>query len=309
MTDLHDFPQLMTKLKTVEGLTLRENEPLAPHLSMGVGGPARIFALVEAEQAIAPLVRELTEAAVPWFVLGGGSNTLADDSGFQGVVLSLGRAFRKTEAGPELHQITVGAATPLSAVMNFAKRRGLSGLEWAAGIPGEIGGALAGNAGTAQGDTCSLIERVEVVDRQGNRLIRHQGEFEFGYRYSTLRRDVILSATFTLTPDTPEAIENRIKQALEKRWEQPIGVRCSGCMFKNPQGDYAGRLIDQAGLKGLRVGGVQVSDKHANFFINDAEASAGDLFELIDKVRRVVRDKTGVELELEIRTVGLDSPR
>jgi UDP-N-acetylmuramate dehydrogenase len=203
--------------------------------------------------------------------------------------------------------MTAGAGATLSAVMNFAKRAGLSGLEFSAGIPGTFGGALAGNAGTAGGDVCGLVESVEVIDVQGRHLWRPRGSFQYGYRHSALRNDLILGATLSLHPDEPAAIKARIDAALSKRGEQPLGVRCSGCMFKNPTGDYAGRLIDTTGLKGLRNGGARVSDLHANFIINDGTATAGDICTLIERIRREVLNRHGIHLDLEIRIVGLDS--
>jgi UDP-N-acetylmuramate dehydrogenase len=191
--------------------------------------------------------------------------------------------------------------------MNFAKRAGLVGLEWAAGVPGQFGGALAGNAGTPRGDTCSMTESVEVLDAAGARRTLRRGEYQFGYRNSALRDFIIMQATLQMAPDATEAIQERINAALAKRNEQPLGERCSGCMFKNPPGDFAGRLIEQAGLKGTRIGGARVSEIHANFMLNDGTARAGDITELVGLVRSRVQECHSVNLELEVRIVKLDS--
>ena len=222
-------------------------------------------------------------------------------------MVKLGKGFRAIERGPGPHQVTAGAAAVLSAVMNFAGREGLAGLEWAAGVPGMLGGALAGNAGAGPGDTCSLVASVDVIDAAGNFVTRRRGEFDYAYRKSSLRQDVILRATLELCPDDAAAIKARKDAALAKRGTQPIGKSCSGCMFKNPEGNFAGRLIDQAGLKGLRVGGASVSAEHANFVINDGTATAADIMALCEQIRQRVLTQSGVDLHLEIRMVELDS--
>ncbi len=270
---------------------------------MGVGGPARWFIEVDRRAALSPLLEALRTSNTRWMMLGGGSNTLFEDAGYDGAVLHLGMEFRAIAMGDSAETINAGSAATLGAIMNFAKKRGLAGLEFCAGIPGALGGALAGNAGIAGFDACSLADSVEVIDSAGNPATRRRGEFSFGYRHSQLREDVILGATLRLHPDTPEKIEERIRQNLSKRMEQPVGERSSGCMFKNPSGDYAGRLIDRAGLKGLRVGKARVSEEHANFMINEGGATTAEIKGLMNLVRAKVREQTGIELESEVRIV------
>ena len=197
--------------------------------------------------------------------------------------------------------IRAGAAAGLSAIMNFAKKRELAGLEFCAGIPGKLGGALAGNAGAGGGDICSLVDCVEVVDGEGRLRTRRRGGFAYGYRSSDLRGDVIVAASLRLRHDSRAKIDERIGRHLAKRLDQPLGDRSSGCMFKNPPGEFAGRLIDRAGLKGLRVGGVSVALEHANFMINDGHGTAADVQRLMDQVRERVLTGTGIELEGEVR--------
>lgn len=295
--------KLIERLDAIEGLQVRRAEPMARHVSMRVGGPAAVFAVVATEEALERLVALLTCEGLPWHVLGGGANTIFREAGFPGVVIKLGRELHRIERGPGVDQVTAGAATPLAVVMNFAKRAGLSGLEFAAGIPGTFGGAVAGNAGTPDGYACDYVEAAVVIDEEGRRRVYPRGTFDYGYRWSQLREQIIVEATVGLRPDTPEAITARIKASLGQRRGQPYRSNCSGCIFRNPEGDSAGRLIDAAGLKGLRVGGAAVSADHANFIVNDAGATASDIEVLIERVRRRVRDRFGVDLELEVRIV------
>jgi len=268
---------------------------------MGVGGPARWFVEVARRDALAATLAALRDSGAPWVMLGGGSNSLFEDKGFAGVVVRLTGEFRTIRMTEDRNVLEAGAAAPLSAIMNFARRQGLAGLEFGVGIPGTLGGALAGNAGAGGHDICSLVEAVEVLDSTGRGVVRRPGEFRFGYRQSELARDVIVSARLRLRPDSPETIQARIEEHLARRREQPLGERSSGCMFKNPPGEFAGRLIDRAGLKGTRVGGASVSSIHANFMINDGAATARDVAELMDFVRRRVRETSGVDLEPEVR--------
>lgn len=285
------------------GLVWKADASLADHTSMGVGGPADWLAVAEDEAALMALVAGLRERDVRWMVLGGGSNTIFSDAGFRGVVVKLGRGLRGVEAVEGEPSLIAGAGASLSAVMNFAKRQAWTGLEWAAGVPGQLGGALAGNAGAGGGEICPLTERVWILDESIRLVTLERSEFTYSYRRSSLMGSLILRAQLTLTPGDPAAIEAAHEAALAKRWEQPVGKRCSGCMFKNPEGDYAGRLIDAAGLKGLGVGQMHVSAEHANFMINEGGASADELLALLERVRSDVRERFGIELESEIRVI------
>lgn len=301
-------PVLRTSLEeaiaSLEGIRVSQNERLSLHTSMGVGGPARWFIVVDDRASLVPLINLLNSRSIRWMMLGGGSNTLFSDEGFNGAVLHPGQGFRSIEMVPGNPQcVRAGAAANVGAIMQFAKRRGLEGLEFCAGIPGTLGGALAGNAGAGGHDICSATESVEVLNGDGTSRERKRGEFQFRYRWCELRDEVILGATLALTPDSREAIEERIQSHLAKRLEQPVGDRSSGCMFKNPPGEYAGRLIDRAGLKGLTVGGISVSHAHANFMINDGSGTAAQIRELMELVRQRVLQSTGVSLEAEVRFI------
>lgn len=297
----HDQSGIEEALAGIQGVAVIENEPLASHVTMRVGGPARWFVTVESAQALVQTVACLCMTKADWFVLGGGSNTIFGDDGYAGVVIAMGEGLRSVAAGPGENQVTAGAAASLAKVMRFAQQAGLSGLEFVAGIPGSFGGALAGNAGAWGESICVLVESVQVIDREGRLCKRRRGEFDFAYRSSALRNDLIVEATLGLKPDDPEAIARRIADILAKRREQPTWERCSGCVFKNPPGDSAGRLIDAAGLKGARVGGASVSERHTNFIVNDGTATTSDIQSLIDTIRRRVADASGVHLELEVR--------
>lgn len=295
---------LERRLAGIGGLDVRRGEPLANHTSMGVGGTADWFVEVGRRSALWPCLEAFREAGVAVLMLGGGSNTLFTEAGFRGAVLHLGGEFKSIEIGTEPHTVHAGAAATLSGIMKFAQRQGLGGLEFAVGIPGTLGGALAGNAGAGGEDVCTLTESVETLDPAGTLRTLRRGEFTYSYRDSTLRGMVLLGATLKLLPDSPDNIKARIERHLSKRWEQPVGERSSGCMFKNPAGDYAGRLIDLAGLKGVRVGGVRVSEKHANFMVNDGTARTGDIEALMALVRGRVQEQTGIDLEPEVRMIS-----
>lgn len=298
-----DAAALQRSLERIAGVRARRDEPLARHVTMGVGGPADIFLEVENVAALAEALRRLNEAGVPWMMLGGGSNTLFEDAGFRGAVIDLKKDFRKIEEGGEPGAVRAGAGANLRAIMRFAVERGLTGLEFCVGIPGTLGGALAGNAGAGGEDICSVTRSVEVLGEGGEVRTLRRGEFQFAYRLSDLRRHVILGATLELHSDGAEAIQQRLEAHRSKRDNQPLAEKSAGCMFKNPAGDAAGRLIDATGLKGLRVGGIRVSEMHANFMVNGGTGTAADIRALMETVRRKVLEQTGVELESEVRII------
>ncbi len=292
------------QLGSIEGIEVFTREPMSRHTSMGIGGPADWYIDIDRKAALVPVLNALQTAGVRHLMLGGGSNTLFTDAGFRGAVIHLGREYRIIEPGPGPDEITAGAAANLSAIMKFSQRRGLAGIEFGVGIPGSLGGALAGNAGAGGEDICSLAESVEILAGKGAVETLKRGEFSFSYRNSDLRGRTVLGATLKLRPAPAEEIKAAIDRHLSKRWEQPVGERSSGCMFKNPKGGYAGELIERAGLKGLRIGGVRVSEKHANFMVNDGTAQAGEIETLMNLVRTRVEEETGMMLESEVRWIG-----
>lgn len=279
---------------------IRAAEPLAPHTWFRLGGPAEFFAEPRTQDELVALVKRCHEEGTAIRVLGGGSNIIVRDEGVGGVVVRLVSqdfAALKIDKG----QVTVGGGARLGHVISATVREGLRGLEALVGIPGTIGGALHGNAGGRGGDVGQWTAAATVVTRKGEVLTRERDELVFGYRESSLDELVILSARFQLEPDDPVELTRRMqKQWIVKKAGQPMSHQSAGCIFKNPRGMSAGMLIDQAGLKGMRVGGAVVSDRHANFFVAEEGCTAQDVLRLIDQVREAVSERMGVDLELEI---------
>ncbi len=283
---------------------VRANEPMSRHTTYRVGGPADLFVVVETLADLARVCETLAEEDVPYAVLGKGSNVLVADAGYRGAVLVLGKEFRRHEIDGE--HLKAGAAVMLAALVQEAFRKGLAGMAFAVGIPGTFGGALAMNAG-ARGDSIgSLVEAVTLyVPGRGMERLR-AAEVPWGYRTSGLaRRGVVLEGVLKARTGDSEAIRREMERNFRARKEsQPLSQPSAGSVFKNPEGDSAGRLIEAAGLKGLRLGGARVSRQHANFIVNEDGATAADVVGLIRKVQMTVRDVHGVELRPEIRFLG-----
>jgi UDP-N-acetylmuramate dehydrogenase len=279
---------------------VRPDEPLAPHTWFRLGGPAEYFAEPRNVEELASLIKRCQEEGLTVRLLGGGSNILVRDEGVPGVVIRLADAgFAEVEIRGR--RVTAGGGVKLGHVISMAVGKGLAGLEPLVGIPGTIGGALHGNAGSRGGDLGQWVRKATVMARSGEIFERQREELVFAYRHSSLDELVILSAEFELDPDDPEQLTKRMqKQWIVKKAAQPLGHQSAGCIFKNPRGMSAGMLIDQAGLKGTRVGGAEVSDRHANFIIAESGATPQDVLRLIELVRSRVADRLGVELELEI---------
>lgn len=279
---------------------LREREPLAPHTWFRLGGAAEYFAEPTSIEELAGLVRRCAELGLAVHLLGGGSNLLIRDEGVAGVVIRLA-------AGPfcaiqsQDSTITSGGGAKLGHVISASVGQGLAGLEQLVGIPGTVGGALHGNAGTEVGDIGQWTESASVMLRSGEIVTRHREDLRFAYRSSSLDELVILSARFQLERDNPETLTKRLqKQWIIAKASQPAGDLTAGCIFKNPIGATAATLIDQAGLKGTRVGQVEVNGTYPNFFVSGSGASSRDVLKLIDLVKTQVQTRLGVELETQI---------
>jgi len=280
---------------------VRRNDPLAPHTWFGLGGPAEYFARPTNPDELAELVRRCREAELPIRVLGGGSNVLVREEGVPGLVLQLS-ADAFCEIKVQGTRVIAGGGAKLGHVISTSVREALAGLEPLVGIPGTIGGALHGNAGSRGGDIGQWTCRATVMTRGGEIFQRQREELVFSYRESSLDELVILSAEFSLEEDDPEQLTKRMqKQWIVKKASQPMSHQSAGCIFKNPRGMNAGMLIEQAGLKGTRVGGAEVSSQHANFIVADREAKSSDVLRLIELVRSRVLERLGVELEQEIQ--------
>lgn len=281
-----------------------ENAPLAPLTSFGLGGAARVLATVNSSDQLGSILSRAREADLPVYVLGGGANVLVSDHGVEGVVIRLkGGAFEDTRWS--IPRVTVGAGVDMPRLTLASVRRGLSGLECMAGIPGTVGGCVRMNAGGKFGEIGNVVRRVWTVDRSGCRREWKKEELGFRYRGCALRDEIIERAELELTPKDADAVLARYREVWSyKKKSQPLGGDSAGCIFKNPTGASAGALIDRAGLKGASVGGAVVSPEHANFIVSSDGASASDVIALIDKVRRGVRECFGVELELEVDVWG-----
>ena len=278
------------------------DEPLAPQTWFRLGGPAAFLARPRNVPEVVALIRRAVETEVPVRILGGGSNVLVDDRGFPGLVIHLeSPAF--SDVTIDGRKVIAGAAVPLTALISQTARAGLAGLEVLTGIPGTVGGALRGNSGGRQGAIGTFVKKVTVVADSGEVLTREQEDLRFEYRSSDLDEPIILSAAFELETEDPETVVRRMRRIwIIKKENQPYGHQSSGCIFRNPSPEIsAGTLIERAGLKGQRVGGAEVSDRHANFIIAHPGAKSADVLELIDLIRQKVRQQFGHDLELQIK--------
>lgn len=289
----------MPVLTDFTDITLRD-EPLAPYTWMRIGGPAQFLIQPRTPAELARVVKTCDEEDVPIKLLGGGSNLLVRDAGVSGVVLRIyGEPFSNVEVQDTVVKASAGAL--LSTVISHTVNAGLAGLETLVGIPGTIGGALHGNAGGRSGDIGQFVESVTVMTMAGEIVTRQQDELSFAYRQSNLEDVLILDATFRLVREDPDEITRHMRKLwIAKKATQPYSFQSAGCVFKNPRGMSAGLLIDQAGLRGTRIGNVEISDRHANFLISHPGASSDDVQRLIALARSKVAEQFGVDLELEI---------
>lgn len=283
---------------------VRQDEPLARHTTYRIGGPAALFIECATVTDLASAIPILAEEGVEWTVLGKGSNVLASDSGYEGAVLTLGHDFKRHSI--EEGHLRSGAAVLLAAIVQDAFKLGLSGLEFAVGIPGTVGGALAMNAGSKDVWIGSVVESVTLF-APGQGLIALRGpEIAWGYRQSGLSaRGIIVETALRVSESDEVDIRRAMEASLRRRKRtQPLGVPSAGSVFKNPDGDSAGRLIEAVGLKGMRLGGAMVSEVHTNFIVNTGGATANDVVALVKLIREAVKDVYGIELKPEIRFLG-----
>lgn len=301
-------PTPMEALQAAFGGQLQLDAPLARYTSARIGGKADALLMIQSADELVSAVLRLWEMKVEFTLLGGGSNVLVSDAGVRGLVM-LNKA-RKIQFSEESEGISVNAESGANfgVVARQSAQKGYSGLEWAAGIPGTVGGAVFGNAGAHGGDMRGSLRVAEILHRVRNKLTWPVDELEYSYRTSALKREpgmaIVVSTVFNLERATPDSIEEKMDLYLmQRRDTQPPGASM-GSMFKNPAGDYAGRLIDSAGLKGTQIGAAQISPRHGNFFINHGDARAVDVRRLIDLARSKVHQEFGVALELEIEMIG-----
>ena len=282
---------------------LRENEPMSRHTSWRVGGPADLFFVPSSIEELAQFLRELdAETAIFWH--GVGSNLLVRDGGIRGVVISATKILRTLER-IEPFLVTAGSGLPCTQLARQCLRWGIGPSEFFAGIPGTVGGALAMNAGAHGGETWERVESVRTIDRDGEIHQRAPAEYSVGYRSVTgPSNEWFIEANFRFDPHAGASKETLDALLERRKTTQPLGLPSCGSVFRNPPGDHAARLIEAAGLKGHRIGGAEVSTKHANFIINSDDATATDIEELIEHVRHTVIEQHGIELRHEVRIVG-----
>ncbi len=285
--------------------SVAENEPLSRHTTWRIGGPARFFCRVKAEEGLARVLGAAAESGLPLAILGMGSNVLVADEGFPGYVLRLEGDFLKVEVRGE--RLAAGGGAALGGVCAAAARAGLSGLEAISGIPSSIGGAVRINAGAYGGEIFDVLEALRLVSLTGERRAVPAAEIGHGYRWSELveTREIVSQAVMKLRSAPREEIEARTKTVSEKRRGALPSEPNAGSVFKNPEGDYAGRLIEACGLKGERSGGALVSPRHANVIVNTGGARAADVLLLMKRMRDAVREKFGVTLSPEVEMVGV----
>jgi len=285
---------------------IRRNEPLAKHTTLRVGGPADVYVEPASEEDMAGIVKFCNGRDIPFFVIGRGSNLLVRDGGFRGVIICLAYANFSRIAVAD-GRLCCGAGAKLKNVAVEARRHGLSGMEFFEGIPGSVGGALRMNAGAMGGATFEVVESVRLMDFDGN--IRELTPKEMSVEYrgcGTLKNHIALGAVFKGRPDSQESIVQRMSAFSRKRWISQPAAPSAGCMFKNPETIPAGKLIDELGMKGTRVGGAVVSAEHGNFVVNDGNATARDVSELIALLKRRAKAERGIELQVEVEIIGED---
>ncbi len=308
MTAAFDAIATGTEIQRRIGVKTSRDEPLARFTTMRVGGPADLFAAVHNAFELRALVRFARSRGIPHIVLGRGSDVVISDAGVRGLVIQ----DRAEGSRVEGERYTADAGVPMARAATETQRAGLTGLEFGLAIPGSVGGAVWANAGAHEADIAAVIESVRVLGASGDESILSREELALSYRDSRFKhhepgqpRELIVEATFRLEPADPDTIKGRLDEI--RRWRQahqPLGLPSAGSVFRNPPGDSAGRLIDAAGLKGRRIGGAVVSEKHANFVVNDQKGTAADVRALMDLVRAEVAERHGILLEFEVEFLG-----
>lgn len=290
----------LADLKAFEGCEalIQTEVPLAPFTSFKIGGPARYYAAPGNAEEVHLLVEAAGQAEIPVYVLGGGTNLLIDDAGVPGLVLHL-QQLRWVDRRDD--RLCVGPGFPLPRLVKEACNNGIAGFERFAGIPGFAGGMVRTNSGGRHGTLSDVLHSALLLFPSGTVASRRKEDFEFGHRTSNLTDEVVLELVFNVEMADPETLNIRRREIMEfKKHSQPLNENNAGCIFRNPPGDHASRLIDSCGLKGHRVGGAVVSPEHANFICNDENATASDVMRLVDYVREAVFRRTGIELQMEV---------
>ena len=298
-----EFYEKLSKIVKKEQILIEE--PMKKHTTFRIGGPAEYLILPQTAEEIADVVKLCRQEEIPWYIVGNGSNLLVADEGVRGVVIQLLRNFNQIQV--EGCQIRMQAGAQNAAVAKRALDASLTGFEFAAGIPGTIGGAVVMNAGAYGGEMKDILKEVTVLDQNGMIRTIPAEELELGYRTSIIARKgyVVLEAVIVLKTGDPKEIKAAMDDLKEKRvTKQPLEYPSAGSTFKRPEGYFAGKLIMDAGLRGFSVGGAQISEKHCGFVINKGNATAKDVTELMDETKKIVMEKFGVALEPEVKRLG-----
>ena len=301
MSVLTDFQQKISA--SIQNVALRFNEPMSKHTSFRIGGPVEVMAFPKNAQELSELMRVADGLQIRPAILGAGTNVLAPDAGLPGLCICLKDALDGMELLDD-NRIRVMAGVTMTRAAVFAANQGLSGMEFAHGIPGTVGGGVYMNAGAYGGEICDICESVDVMDFNGNLKTLSRDEMHFSYRHSRLEEEggIVVSAVFRLTPNDSNEIKAKMKELQGKRSaSQPLDLPSAGSAFKRPVGGYAAALIDQAGLKGFAVGGAAISTKHAGFAVNIGGATAADVRTLLQQVSDLVYENSGIRLEPEVR--------
>lgn len=282
-----------------------ENEPMKKHTTFSVGGEAKLYICIKEISQLQQLMSYLTGNKIPYFIIGNGSNLLVSDNGFNGVIIEIGNAFSGVSV--ENNRIRAKAGTLLSKVSNYAMKESLSGIEFASGIPGTIGGAVVMNAGAYDGEMKQVVKEVTILCPDGKIITLSNDEMQFGYRFSVIKKNpyVVLEVALELDKKEQKEIKKKMEDFSNRRREkQPLEYPSAGSTFKRPKGYYAGKLIMDSNLRGFKIGGAQVSEKHCGFIINKDNAAAKDIYLLVKEVQKRVKETSGVMLETEIIFLG-----
>jgi UDP-N-acetylmuramate dehydrogenase len=298
--------ELAKQLQEMKIGTVKENEPLASHTTIKIGGPADLFIEPSTIENLEKAMKVVRESGVKWTAIGRGSNLLVSDKGIEGVVIKLGSGLDHVEAVE--NKVTVGAGASIVALAMTLSRKGLSGLEFASGIPGSVGGAVYMNAGAHGSDISKILEKAYILFEDGTMEWLTVEQMKFSYRTSVLQKErpgIVLEAVFNLQNGEIDTIKAVIKKNKDYRKDtQPWSSPCAGSIFRNPLPNYAGQLVEKAGLKGYSIGGAQISEMHGNFIVNTGNATAGDVLALIDYVKKQIWDLYSIRMETEVEIIG-----
>lgn len=298
--------EAVAKLKDLQVGKVLENEALANHTTMKMGGPADLFIEPSSIENLEKTMEVIKEFGLKWTVIGRGSNLLVSDMGIEGAVIKLGKGLDQLEINDT--EITVGAGFSLVSLSVQISKKGLAGLEFASGIPGSVGGAVYMNAGAHGSDISNILKKAYVLFEDGSLEWLTKEEMEFSYRTSVLQKKrpgIVIIAVFTLTKGNREEIVERMQSNKNYRKEtQPYNLPCAGSIFRNPLPNHAGKLVQEAGLRGHSIGGAKISEMHGNFIVNAGEGRAEDVLALIQHVKDTVYEKYGIEMETEVEIIG-----